>query len=417
MALRVLMISPRFTETAGGDGLYAFNLANACVGKGVEVHALTIRDGSFVHIDWNKSNSRQGTESAHTFTRLGNVDEGFFRKNFYSRSARKSIEWTIRKTKPDIIHIHGIHQYFTLASVRSLKRFAGPVVSTVHDYKLLCGNSSFFSDRSSCPCTRCLRGRFLPPLSERCKKGSFVASAGTSLQMALWQSVRGLDVFDVIHCGSKFAYTLLSENPSIRNKLALVRMPVLRHSSTARRHKAGKKPELAYIGRMVSHKGPSIFADAVQGTTVPIKIYGDGPLMSDVVSRLQGTPSVSFRGWVTHEVMDEELGPGTIVVVPYLAHETFCYVVLEAMVRGCCVVASARGAIPELIDDGLNGVLVQTPTAGEFRKAIDGLLHDQDLILKIGERAKNIVNQIPSLTDHANNILSLYTKAIGERNP
>jgi DNA-directed RNA polymerase subunit K/omega len=60
---------------------------------------------------------------------------------------------------------------------------------------------------------------------------------------------------------------------------------------------------------------------------------------------------------------------------------------------------------------------VRTPSAEEFRKTIEELLGNRDLVVKIGERARNIVNQVPSLSDHANNILNLYTKAIGERSP
>jgi glycosyltransferase involved in cell wall biosynthesis len=300
--MRVLMITPRCSETAGGDGLYAHHLANACRDLRVDTHVLTVRDNRFVHIEWSRQSDCNRPEDGRFVHNLGQVDQDVFRLNYYSGTAGRSIASSIKSVRPDLIHVHGLHQIFTLAAISHLKSFIGPIILTVHDYKLLCGNASFFSDRANVPCFRCLDGAYLPPLRERCKKGSLVSSFGVSVQMGLWKQMRGLDTIDFFHCGSEFVFNLLSQNASIANRLAKVRLPLLHHPGSAVRRDAEKVLKLAYVGRMVPHKGPIVFAQAVQGFRVPIKIYGDGPLMSSMSSLLSSNRQVDFRGWVSHQM-------------------------------------------------------------------------------------------------------------------
>jgi glycosyltransferase involved in cell wall biosynthesis len=232
--------------------------------------------------------------------------------------------------------------------------------------------------------------------------------------MGLWALSHGLDVFSAFHCGSEYVRALLAPNSVVGRRVIKLRMPMLNHPQMHRRL-ADDIPRIAYVGRFVSHKGPLVFAQAVRGLGANVVLYGDGPLRPKTAAILATDPTVTFRGWVSHDVMDAELGPGVIVVVPYQAHETFCYVVLEAMARGCCVVASARGAIPELIQDGVNGVLVQDPTATEFRKALADLLRDPARVFSMGERAVTIAGEVPSLGQHTGEMLALYDTLIRRR--
>jgi glycosyltransferase involved in cell wall biosynthesis len=322
---------------------------------------------------------------------------------------------SIRDTGPDIIHVHGIHQHFTLASVAALRRFPGPVLLTVHDYKLLCGNAGFFSDRTREPCVRCLHGAYLPAILERCKKSSVVLSGGATLQMGLWALMRGLGVFDAFHCGSKFTGELLRQNLAIADRVVTVRLPVVHKHVPLRQGASRRTPHVAFVGRMVNHKGPLVFAEAVVELACPLDVYGDGPLRNQMEAVLRKATKPRFHGWVDHETLDRETGLGTIVILPYLAYETFCYAAIEAMARGCCVVASARGAIPELIQDGVNGVLVQNPVPDAFRSVIEKLLGRPEMVFRIGREAMTITEDLPTLTAHAKSMIELYKTLIREK--
>lgn len=410
--LRVLSITPRYDSTSGGDGLYARNLAVACGSLGVVMDVLTVMHGKFVQfncISWEKR--PYGLD----YNDMGDVPKDIIRLNYYSSRARESLKASIRRARPDLIHVHGIHQYFTVASLEPLRRFSGPIVLTVHDYKLLCGNAGFFSDRTASPCMRCLQGRYTPPLFERCKRSSVLASGGAAFQMALWSVARGLDVFDAFHCGSQFVGNLIRQNNRLADRVVTVRLPALRGTSEVIAKEEPRTLRLAYVGRMVIHKGPLVFAQAVAGLPCPIDVYGDGFLRSQAEVLLEGTPQARFHGWVDHERLDRDLGLGTIVILPYLANETFCYAAVEAMARGCCVVASARGAIPELITHGINGILIEDTEPVAFRRAVVKLLGTPNSVFQMGRNAMIAASELPTLTGHAKSMIELYEKLIRKK--
>lgn len=406
--MTVLHLAPRFDENSGGDGSYAYHLASACSLQGCNIFVLTIRGGEFVLFELSNLSQSTAATGDMTVHNLGAVGNDLLRTNYYSMAAGQAIRRAIASVSPDVIHVHGIHQYFTLAAIAPLRAFQGPVLYTVHDYKLLCGNAGFFSDASGLPCVRCLEGRYVPAVFERCKRGSILASFAASIQMGLWSWWRGLESFDAIHCGSEFATNLLSTNRAIAERIVKMRFPVIREQSRSFEQEEPPDVSVVYLGRMVPHKGPTVFAESAREMQVPVRLYGDGPLKEEAARILGGKTNVRFAGWVGQEVLDREVREGSIVVLPYLAMETFCYAALDSMARGCCVVASARGAIPELICDGVDGLLVQNPTSEEFRRVVSELLKDRSRVLSLGAKARQSVRRVPPLAAHAREMITFY---------
>ena len=394
--MRVLFIAPRYDESAG-DGVYVNRLVPALLRKEVQVDVFTIKGGKFVLI--KSPGIVQNVSST--------IDPGIVTRNFYSRKARSGLKSVLQMVRPDCIHIHGIHQFFTLSCMLELKQYGAPIVSTVHDYKIICGNASFFSDRRLTPCTKCLTGAVSPPIFESCKKNSRIASLGAAIQMATWKYSKALDVVDKFLVGSRFVFDLLSANQSLATRLRLCRFPYPQLEDFVASD-TKEKVTLSFVGRLASHKGVLIFAQAVSDFQVPIHIFGDGDLLENTRHILQNNHNVTFHGWTSQREMAKYLSPGSIVIVPSLAYETFCYVVVEAMMRGCCVVASSRGGIPELIQDGQNGIIVDPPTPEGFREAVKMLLADRDKIITLGRRATRITADLPNIDRHADEIIDVY---------
>ncbi len=68
--------------------------------------------------------------------------------------------------------------------------------------------------------------------------------------------------------------------------------------------------------------------------------------------------------------------------------ESFCLSILEAMCFGCPSVATCVGGIPEVVQDGANGVLVRTPTAETLARAIEQLIANSELRTSLGRAAQ-----------------------------
>jgi glycosyltransferase involved in cell wall biosynthesis len=69
------------------------------------------------------------------------------------------------------------------------------------------------------------------------------------------------------------------------------------------------------------------------------------------------------------------LRSATLLLVPSTA-EGIPLVVMEALACGCPVVASRVGGIPEAIEDGVNGVLLEPEDTAGWVRAVDALLRD-----------------------------------------
>jgi glycosyltransferase involved in cell wall biosynthesis len=77
----------------------------------------------------------------------------------------------------------------------------------------------------------------------------------------------------------------------------------------------------------------------------------------------------------------------TLAVVPSRWPEPFGMVAIEAMAVGRPVIASAVGGLPEVIQDGLTGILVPPNDSGALLTNLAKLIGDPELRARIGEAA------------------------------
>ncbi|MFO7698186.1 MAG: glycosyltransferase family 4 protein [Anaerolineae bacterium] len=160
---------------------------------------------------------------------------------------------------------------------------------------------------------------------------------------------------------------------------------------------------ISCIGRLNRQKGVRVYLDAaglVAQRDMRAMFYVAGPDEGDAPS---GDGSYSayweeqfpdlrdrmhFLGWVGSNELPQVYRSASIVVVPSSGPENFPIGVVEAMSSGCCVVASRVGGIPEIIDDGVTGCLVEPGDATALAVCLEGLLHDPGRIGAMGQAAR-----------------------------
>ncbi|KZS62570.1 glycosyltransferase [Mycobacterium ostraviense] len=150
----------------------------------------------------------------------------------------------------------------------------------------------------------------------------------------------------------------------------------------------GEPPHLVMLSRIVEHKNPHLLIEALGGLTQMrwrLSIFGDGPDRE----RLQaGTPAelrdrVQWRGW--------SAGPGPaladadLLCVPSRS-EAFPLVILEAMARAVPVAASAVCAVPEMLDFGRAGFVVEPASVSGWREQLAKILADPTALPSVGRR-------------------------------
>lgn len=152
---------------------------------------------------------------------------------------------------------------------------------------------------------------------------------------------------------------------------------------------------LLFAGRLSPEKGIAEFLEATEG--LPRIVVGAGAV--DVPETVGAVPDV---------------GPyyerAAVVVVPS-RREGYGMVAREAMAYGRAVVASDVGGLRDAIDDGMNGLLVPSRDVLALRAAVERLLGDAELRVRLGVAARAKARREWSLEAAGESLRAAYAEA------
>lgn len=130
--------------------------------------------------------------------------------------------------------------------------------------------------------------------------------------------------------------------------------------------RADKEEMVLFLGRLHPDKGVHLAIDAARGAGLPIVVAGKctEPVELEyfrtfIEPRLG--PDVTIFGPADAAAKRDLLARAAALVFPILWEEPFGMVMIEAMACGTPVVALRRGAVPEVVDDGVTGILCDDP--------------------------------------------------------
>jgi glycosyltransferase involved in cell wall biosynthesis len=181
--------------------------------------------------------------------------------------------------------------------------------------------------------------------------------------------------------------------------------------------------DILYFGSLIRKKGllelPFIFNELIQlnpsaklvlvGKDVPDIISGSAStwhMMQDLFSE-QALANVSYLGSVPYQEIKKYISESTVCVFPSFA-EALPVSWIEAMAMQKAVVASSIGWATEVIDDGVNGFIVDPKNHVEYASKINMLLSNEQLRREFGVSAREKVIQKFSLSVVAQQSLVFY---------
>jgi glycogen synthase len=147
------------------------------------------------------------------------------------------------------------------------------------------------------------------------------------------------------------------------------------------------RPFLLYVGKLERNKGahllPEILAAAraaLHGEELPeLVLAGNGALADDLRQQLAhgGFATRWLEGWTDHDDVLRLMHRAEVLLYPSAWGEPLTRVLLEACAAGACIAAMPTGGTPEIIDDGINGLLAVD--AEHLGQALARLLRDSRL--------------------------------------
>jgi len=137
---------------------------------------------------------------------------------------------------------------------------------------------------------------------------------------------------------------------------------------------------LAFLGRISPERRPELAIEIAARAGLPLKIAAkvdkaDQAYWEEViVPMLRAHPQVEFVGEISEHRKAQFLGRARALLFPVDGPEPFGLVMIEAMACGTPVIAFRRGSVPEVIDDGVSGLIVDdVEQAAQAARRVDAL--------------------------------------------
>ena len=345
--------------------------------------------------------------------RLGNVWKVLSRSVYY-RGARSQLRALLADLKPDIAHLQNIHANLTPSIIAELNAARVPIVWTLHDFKLLCPENSFFSNGTICE--KCRGGRFYNCAVNRCKKGSLAASAVAGIEAYVHGAFGWCRRVDRFIAPSLFLQKKFEEFGWTEPRVEFVRnfLPSLGEA-----HPGGVGYGV-FTGMLRPEKGVKTLLQALALAGNPrFYIAGDGPLRAELMAVAAGLEltNTEFLGHLDRAALDRLVRDASFAVVPSEWYENCPYAMLEAMAGGKALIASNLGGMAELVQHDVTGLTFPPRDAAALAAAIQRLGSDSALAVRLGSAARQFAERELTGAAHYGALRAVYDDVLGARTP
>lgn len=178
---------------------------------------------------------------------------------------------------------------------------------------------------------------------------------------------------------------------------------------------------ILFVGRIGLAKGLDTLVDAIpsvlaqSGSDVQFVLigpdWGDRCVLEARARGLGVDANVLFTGALVGDQLIDAYHAAEVVVL-LSRFDASPIVLVEAMAAGKPIIATHVGGIPDIVQDGVNGLLVEPGDAGAAASAINRILSDRGLAKRLGQAGKALVREKYQWSQIAGQVASLYAELL-----
>ncbi len=330
----------------------------------------------------------------------------------YNRQAQEKFIEILDTFEPDVVHLHNYYHQLSQSILKVLGDRNIPTVQTLHDYHLVDPTYKFFCQGRVFEDTK--GGKYWKVIPNRCIQNSYAAGMLETAEFMLakhwgWD----VSVVDQFICPTRFLQKKMIEYGVPSEKTSVVYHPVFVVGHPE--HREGSQPQdpsvaqlpqddiaaprpssdtkhILYIGRLSEEKGVELLLSAmtrIDNPLIILDIVGDGPMrkrLEQLAINLH-LINVRFHGHQDRQQVEQWYRASQFVVVPSQWYEVSPLVVAEAALYQKPIIASDIGGLPELVENGKNGLLVTPTNIEQWAQRMQWLAEHPNEILRMGENA------------------------------
>ncbi|MBI5836439.1 MAG: glycosyltransferase family 4 protein [Candidatus Eisenbacteria bacterium] len=179
------------------------------------------------------------------------------------------------------------------------------------------------------------------------------------------------------------------------------------------------------IGRLVEKKGIADLLEACalllrRGADFRVRVVGEGPLREPLETRARElglAGRVHFTGALPQEQVASDLRRAAVFALPCIVaadgnRDGLPTVILEAMASGTPVISTRVTGVPEMVQDGVTGVVVEPNQPEALAAALERILTDPALAARMGAQARRAVEEKFQLRANAGELHRLILQVV-----
>lgn len=328
-----------------------------------------------------------------------------FVSGFYNPFAAREVAREVAYFRPEIVHVHNLYPLYTAAVLVAVRRMGVPTVMTVHNHFHTCPTVDHLRDGKICEL--CVGGREYQCVLKNCRDNLF-ESVGYAARSALARKLRlFVDNVDMTIALNRFA----------KDRLLLAgfhpdRVAVLPNMARVRGTggEAGEGEFVLFSGRMSREKGVATLLEAATvRPEISVRLAGDGPTFEE--HRAAAPNHAEFLGQLSADEMETAYQGARFLVVPSHWFEGCPLVIVEAMSHGLPVIASDIGGLPELVEDGVTGLLFEPGDAAQLAEKMAALWNDPEACRRMGEAGRDRAQRFLNRASYWERLQAIYDSA------
>lgn len=329
----------------------------------------------------------------------------------------RAVKRLVREFRPDVVHAHGVFRNVSPSVLLAAKSLGAPLVMTLHDFHLVCPKTSLVNNRrASCGYGYGWRCLMLDcyPRTRFSRLYQWSKMAKLTLHRALFR----LSVDQFVPPSTSLAHWTRTNFGSPNVTL----LPYLLMSEHTPSPQPPPTTDLLFIGRLSEQKGVDVLirAVALARRTLPgvqLRIVGSGdyePVLRELVRELGVEAQVQFAGPAANEEVMREYDRAYCVVIPSKYVENLSVVGLEATAKGKAVIATRIGGLPDIVDHGRNGFLVEPGDPEDLAGRIVEILSHPELLPAMGAHARDKFARTFSKSAYYGTLMGVYERMVHE---
>jgi len=180
---------------------------------------------------------------------------------------------------------------------------------------------------------------------------------------------------------------------------------------------------ILFLGRLGERKGtPDLLralADArIRNEQWVATLAGDGDVVRyrGEAEKLGLGDRVNFPGWISASEAQELLAKSDLLVLPSRA-EGLPMSVIEAFAYGLPVVSTPVGGIPDILEDGVNGLFVRPGDDAQLANAIFRIFHDESLRLRLAKNARRTWEERLDVATFVHDLARCWRQLMAQSSP